>query len=159
MKKDSLKTEEIPFREGDEVMLLVDGFTDIGVKVIINERFEGMLYKDEVYRELSVGEELTGFIKKIRDDNKIDVTLRKGGLQDIDDAKARVLERLKEQGGFLPLSDDSSPELIKERLQMSKKLFKKAIGGLYKDEIISIKHDGIYLKKKKGAKGISAYRF
>ena len=151
--------EKVPYKEGDEVMLLVDSFTDIGIKVIINERFEGMLYKDEVYRKLSVGEELSGFIKKIRDDNKIDVTLRKGGLQDIDDARTRVLESLKEHGGFLPLSDSSSPELIKERLQMSKKLFKKAIGGLYKDEIIAIQHDGIYLKKKKGAKGISAYRF
>jgi len=148
LKKNSLKTEEIPFQEGDEVTLLVDGFTDIGIRVIINERVEGMLYKDEVYRKLSVGEELTGFIKKIRDDNKIDVTLRKGGLQDIDDARARVLERLKEQSGFLPLSDNSSPELIKERLQMSKKLFKKAIGGLYKDEIIEIRQDGICLKKK-----------
>jgi predicted RNA-binding protein (virulence factor B family) len=147
-----MKTEDIPFQEGDEVVLLVDGFTDIGVKVIINERFEGMLYKDEVYRKLSIGEELTGFIKKIRDDNKIDVTLRKGGLQDIDDARARVLERLREQGGFLPLSDNSSPELIRERLQMSKKLFKKAIGGLYKDEIIEIKQDGIHLKKKKAQK-------
>lgn len=159
LKKNSLKTEELPFHEGDEVMLLVDGFTDIGVKVIINERFEGMLYKDEVYRTLSVGEELTGYIKKIRDDSKIDVTLRKGGLKDIADARDRILERLKEHGGFLPLSDNSPPELIKERLQMSKKLFKKAIGGLYKDEVITIQHDGIHLKKKKGAKGISAYRF
>jgi predicted RNA-binding protein (virulence factor B family) len=159
LKRNIFSKDEIPFHEGDEVMLLVDGFTDIGVKVIINERFEGMLYKDEVYRKLSVGEELTGYIKKIRDDNKIDVTVRKGGLQDIADARARVLERLKEQNGFLALTDNSSPELIKEKLQMSKKLFKKAIGGLYKDEIIAMKHDGIYLRKKKGAKGISAYRF
>jgi predicted RNA-binding protein (virulence factor B family) len=147
-----MKTEDIPFQEGDEVALLVDGFTDIGIKVIINERFEGMLYKDEVYRKLSVGDELTGFIKKIRDDNKIDITLRKGGLKDIEDAREKILEKLKEGNGFLPLADNSSHDLIKERLQMSKKLFKKAIGGLYKDEIIEIKQDGIHLKKKKAQK-------
>jgi len=152
MKKNSLKKEEIPFREGDEVSLLVDGITGIGIKVIIDGRFEGLLYKDEIYRKLSVGDELKGFIKKIREDNKIDVTLRKGGLLDIDDAKAAILERLKKSNGFLPLSDSSSPDLIKERLQMSKKVFKKAIGGLYKDEIIAIQQDGIYLKKKKAQK-------
>ena len=139
--------------------MLVDGFTDIGIKVIIDERFEGMLYKDEVYRKLSVGEELTGFIKKIRDDNKIDVTLRKGGLKDIEDARGKILEKLKEGNGFLPLADNSSPDLIKESLQMSKKVFKKAIGGLYKDEIIEIRQDGIYLREKKAQKGINAYRF
>ncbi|MDH4232635.1 MAG: hypothetical protein OEW04_11485 [Nitrospirota bacterium] len=147
-----MKKEEIPFREGDEVSLLVDGITGIGIKVIIDGRFEGLLYKDEIYRKLSVGDELKGFIKKIREDNKIDVTLRKGGLLDIDDAKAAILERLKKSNGFLPLSDSSSPDLIKERLQMSKKVFKKAIGGLYKDEIIAIQQDGIYLKKKKAQK-------
>ena len=140
--------EKIPYKEGEEVMLLVEAFTDIGINVIIDGRYEGLLYKNEVYRKLSIGEQVEGYIKKIREDNKIDVTLRKGGLDDIKDARETILVKLKEHNGFLPLSDNSTPEMIKEILQMSKKLFKKAIGGLYKDEIIEIKQDGIYLRKK-----------
>ena len=140
--------KQIPFREGEEVMLLVEEFTDIGIKVIIDGRYEGMLYKNEVFRKLSVGEQVEGYIKKIRDDNKIDVTLRKGGFDDVKDAREIILARLLNDDGFIPLSDNSPPGLIKEELQMSKKLFKKAIGGLYKDEIIEIKQDGIYLRKK-----------
>lgn len=140
--------KKIPYKEGEEVMLLVEEFTDIGIKVIIDGRYEGMLYKNEVYRKLSTGEQLEGYIKKIREDNKIDVTLRKGGLDDIKDARETILAKLKEHNGFLPLSDNSSPEMIKEELQMSKKLFKKAVGGLYKSEIVEIKQDGICLRKK-----------
>ena len=140
--------EKIPFKEGEEVMLLVEAFTDIGINVIIDGRYEGLLYKNEVYRKLSIGEQVEGYIKKIREDNKIDVTLRKGGLDDIKDARETILAKVKEHNGFLPLSDKSSPEMIKEMLQMSKKLFKKAIGGLYKDEIIEIRQEGISLRKK-----------
>ena len=129
-------------------MLLVEAFTDIGINVIIDGRYEGLLYKNEVYRKLSIGEQVEGYIKKIREDNKIDVTLRKGGLDDIKDARETILAKVKEHNGFLPLSDKSSPEMIKEMLQMSKKLFKKAIGGLYKDEIIEIRQEGISLRKK-----------
>ncbi len=139
--------EKPPFKEGEEVMLLVEAFTDLGVKVIIDGRYEGLLYKSDVFRKLSIGEQLEGYIKKIREDNKIDVTLRKGGLDDIKDARETILKNLNEHDGFLPLSDKSTPEMIKERLQMSKKLFKKAIGGLYKDKIVEIQQDGIHLKK------------
>ncbi|PKL51995.1 MAG: hypothetical protein CVV37_03415 [Nitrospira bacterium HGW-Nitrospira-1] len=144
--------EKIPYKKGEEVMLLVEAFTDIGITVIIDGRHEGMLYKNEVYRKLSIGEQLEGFIKKIRDDGKIDVTLGKGGLDDVKDARETILEKLKNNNGFLPLSDNSTPEMIKEMLQMSKKLFKKAIGGLYKDEVITIKQDGVYLQKGKNDK-------
>jgi len=139
--------EKPPYKEGEEVMLLVEAFTDLGVKVIIDGRYEGLLYKSDVFRELTVGEQLEGYIKKIRDDNKIDVTLRKGGLDDIKDARETILNNLNEHAGFLALSDKSTPEMIKEHLQMSKKLFKKAVGGLYKDKIIEIQQDGIHLKK------------
>jgi len=135
------------YKEGEEVMLLVEAFTDLGIKVIIDGRYEGLLYKSEVFRKLSIGEQLEGYIKKIREDNKIDVTLRKGGLDDIKDARETILARLKEHDGFLPLSDKSNPEMINETLQMSKKLFKKAIGGLYKDKIIELQQDGISLRQ------------
>jgi predicted RNA-binding protein (virulence factor B family) len=141
------RNEKPPYKEGEEVMLLVEEFTDLGVKVIIDGRYEGLLYKSDVFRELTVGEQLEGYIKKIREDNKIDVTLRKGGLDDIKDARETILKNLNEHDGFLPLSDKSTPEMIKEKLQMSKKLFKKAIGGLYKDKIIEIQQEGIHLKK------------
>jgi len=136
--------EKPPFKEGEEVMLLVEAFTDLGVKVIIDGRYEGLLYKSDVFKKLSIGEQLEGYIKKIREDNKIDVTLRKGGPDDIKDARETILKNLNEHDGFLPLSDKSTPEMIKERLQMSKKLFKKAIGGLYKDKIVEIQQDGIH---------------
>ena len=141
------RNDKPPYKEGEEVMLLVEEFTDLGVKVIIDGRYEGLLYKSDVFRELTVGEQLEGYIKKIREDNKIDVTLRKGGLDDIKDAREAILNNLNEHAGFLPLSDKSTPEMIKEKLQMSKKLFKKAIGGLYKDKIIEIQQEGIHLKK------------
>jgi len=136
--------EKPPFKEGEEVMLLVEAFTDLGIKVIIDGRYEGLLYKSDIFRQLSIGEQLEGYIKKIREDNKIDVTLRKGGLDDIKDAMETILKNLNEHDGFLPLSDKSTPEMIKEKLQMSKKLFKKAIGGLYKDKIVEIQQDGIH---------------
>jgi predicted RNA-binding protein (virulence factor B family) len=139
--------EEFPLKEGEEVMLLVEEFTDLGVKVIIDGRYEGLLYKSDVFRKLTIGEQLEGYIKKIREDNKIDVMLRKGGFDDVKYARETILKNLSEHNIFLPLSDKSSPELIKEKLQMSKKLFKKAIGGLYKDGIIEILQDGIQLKK------------
>jgi predicted RNA-binding protein (virulence factor B family) len=152
VKKHRAKQEEISLQEGEEVDLIVDSVTDIGVKVIIDEQYEGLLYKNEIYRELHIGDRLKGFIRKIRDDRKIDVTLRKGGPQDIEDARFVLLRKLKEKKGFLPLSDNSAPGAIREDLQMSKKLFKKAIGGLYKDGIIDLRPDGIHLKKGKGAK-------
>jgi len=139
--------EKIPYKEGEEVMLLVEAFTDLGVKVIIDGRYEGLLYKSDVFRKLSVGEQLEGYIKKIREDNKIDVTLRKGGLDDIKEARETILAWLKEHNGFLALSDKSDPEIIRDTLQMSKKLFKKAVGGLYRDKIIEIQQDGISLRK------------
>jgi len=139
--------EKTPYKAGEEVMLLVETFTDLGVKVIIDGRYEGLLYKSDVFRELAIGDQLAGYIKKIREDNKIDVTLRKGGLDDIKDARETILAWLKEHEGFLPLSDKSNPEMIRETLQMSKKLFKKAIGGLYKDKIIEMQQDGISLRQ------------
>jgi len=139
--------EKIPYKEGEEVMLLVEAFTDLGVNVIIDGRYQGLLYKSEVFRKLKVGEQLEGYIKKIREDDKIDVTLRKGGLDDIKDARETIMATLKEHHGFLPLTDKSKPEMIREELKMSKKLFKKAVGGLYKDKIIEMRQDGISLRK------------
>lgn len=137
--------ENLTVQEGEEVSLIVTHTTDLGINVIINEQHTGLLYKDEVYKDLRMGERLKGYIKNIRPDNKIDVTLQKAGVEGIEPNAAKILQELKEGRGFLGLNDNSHPEDIKTVLQRSKKAFKKAIGSLYKQRLIEIKDDGIYL--------------
>ncbi|RCW57454.1 MULTISPECIES: S1 RNA-binding domain-containing protein [Halanaerobium] len=139
--------ENVGFSEGDRVNILVYKFTDLGATVIINDRYFGLVYENDIYKDIKVGDKLKGYIKKIREDNKIDVSLRKIGYGRIEDAKGKILKKLKNRDGFLPLNDDSSPEKIKKELQISKGSFKKAIGGLYKEKIIDITSKGIKLKK------------
>ncbi len=142
-----IENAQIELNEGAKVDLLIYRFIDFGVQVIINNKYYGLIYNDDLYRKLKIGEQTTGYIKKIRDDKKIDVSLRKQGYGRIEDARKKILDQLMAEDGFLPLHDKSSPGLIKDRLQMSKGSFKKAIGGLYKEKIIDIEKDGIYLKK------------
>jgi predicted RNA-binding protein (virulence factor B family) len=131
--------QQIPeLSEGQEVDLLVAGFTDLGMKVIINNQYQGILYKNEVFRPLNLGEKTRGFIRKIREDNKIDVSLQKAGFEEVTDAAQIVLARLEAAGGKLPLSDKSTPEEIYAALGMSKKTFKKAIGSLYREGKITL---------------------
>jgi len=133
-------------QEGDEVELMIYEFTDLGAKVIINNRYTGVLFRDELYGKPAPGDKLAGFVKKIRDDQKIDVTLRKAGSNDVAEARAKILKALAENGGFLPLNDKSSPEVIAEVVLMSKKTFKKAVGGLYKDGLVVLTAEGISLR-------------
>ena len=141
-----LKKEIEDLAEGDEVDLLVAGFTDLGIKVIINNQYLGILYKNEVFRELSLGEKTPGYIKKIREDQKIDVSLQKSGFAEVTDASELVLQKLQTNGGRLDLSDNSSPEEIYTALGMSKKTFKKAIGTLYRAQNIVLHDTYITLK-------------
>lgn len=131
--------------EGQKVRLLAYDVTDLGYQVVINDTFTGIVYKNEVFEPLRIGDSKEGFIKKIREDNKADVSLRQQGFSAVSDAKSVVLEALQEAGGFLPYHDASSPEEIKKAFKMSKKSFKKAIGGLYKEGKIKIEVDGIKL--------------
>jgi uncharacterized protein len=141
-----LSNEELTVRVGDEVDLIVSHITDIGINVIINELHKGLLYKDEVYDDaIRTGDRLRGFIKTIRPDQKIDVSLQAFGYQKVEPNAQYILDELKASRGFLRLHDNSHPEDIKSVLKMSKKTFKKAIGALYKDKLIEIKEDGIYL--------------
>lgn len=140
-----LEHENIELETGEEVDLIVSHITELGINVIINSKYKGLLYKDEVFENLTPGKKLKGFIKNIREDNKIDVSLVKPGIEGIEENAQIVLEELKSSNGFLRLTDNSHPEEIKTVLKMSKKAFKKAIGTLYKQKIISIKEDGIYL--------------
>lgn len=140
-----LDNSEITVEEGEEVQLWIWNRTDLGYNVIINERHKGLIYHDEFFSEVRYGDRRTGYIKQIRDDNKIDVTLRPIGYDKVEPNAQFILERLEAGEGYMNLHDKSDPDEIRDRLQMSKKTFKKAIGLLYKKEIIRIEDDGIYL--------------
>ncbi len=138
---------DIDLTEGQEVDIMVHEFTDMGVKVIINGKYLGLLYKNEVYKNLKVGDVTKAFVKKIREDNKIDVTIRKKINTEIDEAKAKIMDELQKYDGVLYLTDKSSPDHIQKSLEMSKGMFKKALGGLYKDGLVNLTSEGTYLKK------------
>jgi len=129
---------------GDKVDLLVVRNLAIGFTVLVNEVFEGMLYKSELYQKIAEGQKLVGYVKKIRDDEKIDVSLQAVGFKHtIVKNEIIILNALRQQDGFIALHDKSSPDEIKYQLNMSKKAFKNAVGGLFKQKLISIEEDGI----------------
>lgn len=134
-------------KEFDEVDLIVTNRTDLGYNMIINDIHLGLLYFDEVFEDYKTGDQIKGYIKKIRPDHKIDLTLSKFGYKSIEPNAQKVYDLLKENNGFLPYHDKSDPKLIYNMFKMSKKAFKKAIGSLYKDKQIEIlKEKGIKLK-------------
>lgn len=132
--------------EGDEVDLQVYAFSDLGAKVAINNRFAGLLFRTELIITPACGERMRGYVKKIQEDGKIDVTLRKGGAQEAAEDRDIVLQALKAHNGMLPITDKSTPEAIAQLLRLSKKSFKKAAGGLYKEGLIEMGAEGIRLK-------------
>jgi predicted RNA-binding protein (virulence factor B family) len=133
------------YEDGEEVDLLIAGETDLGFNAIINGKHMGILYKNEVFQPLKRGEKIKGYIKKIREDEKIDLILQKPGYQKVDDISMRILEILKEHGGYMLITDKSEPDAIYNLFGVSKKTFKKAIGALFKHRIISIENKGIRL--------------
>ena len=138
--------ENIPFKAGDKVDLIIAGQSELGWNVVVNKKYLGLIYTSDVFKKLYPLSDEMGYIKTIREDGKIDVTLQKQGfVQNIDEFKQKILDKLEENYGLLYLTDESSPEEIKEELQMSKKNFKKAIGGLYKENVIEILEDKIKL--------------
>lgn len=141
-----LQNEAEDLEIGQEVDLLICDETDLGVRVVVNNKFWGLLFHNEIFQQLEEGQKTIGYVKAIRpEDTKIDITLKKQGMAEVKDARPYIIEALHDANGFLPLNDKSAPELIYEELEMSKKVFKKAIGNLYKDKMITIKKDGIHL--------------
>ena len=141
-----LSNEELTVAEFDTVDIMVSHPSDIGMNVIVNNKHFGLIYKDRIFQDLSVGDKLKGIVKKIRPGNKIDISLGEIGYRNIEPNGELILKALEDNSNYLPLHDKSTPEAIKEQLQMSKKNFKKAIGSLYKQKLIEIKaNDGIYL--------------
>jgi len=144
-----LQNEAEGLEVGQEVEVLICDETDLGVRVIVNNKFWGLLYHNEIFQNLSEGQKTIGYVKTIRlEDHKLDITLKKEGMAEVKDARSLIIEALHDANGFLPLNDKSAPEAIYEELEMSKKVFKKAIGNLYKDKMITIKRDGIHLAEQ-----------
>ncbi len=124
---------------GQGVGLLVANETDLGFSVIIEQRWSGVLYRNEVFQPLKVGDQVAGFIKRVRPDGKVDVALQASGYEEaVADATATLLDALRAAGGRLPLSDSSDPAEIHRVLRMSKKTFKKALGQLYRAGVVTL---------------------
>jgi predicted RNA-binding protein (virulence factor B family) len=134
---------------GQKVDLLIHSLTKIGIMAVIDNRYFGMLYINETYQTLSTGDTCTGYIMRLREDNKIDLTLKKPGYNSVKISGNTIVAILKEAGGFIPCHDKSSPEEIKKIFSMSKKEFKRAIGGLFKKGVLELKKNGIRLKPEK----------
>lgn len=144
-----LSNENLTVEVGDEVDLIVMQATDLGFTVIVNKRHKGLVYENEIFTKINIGDKLKGYVKKIREDNKLDISLHPIGYENFNDTNtALVLEALEKNKGYLAITDKSSPEEIYNTFGMSKKAFKKAIGGLYKQRKITIEAEGI---RKSGA--------
>ncbi|MBU1121594.1 MAG: type I-B CRISPR-associated protein Cas8b1/Cst1 [Candidatus Omnitrophica bacterium] len=135
------------FKKWQEVDIEVYAFTDLGMKVAIKEEYTGLVYKNEIYDEYEKGQKLKAFIKLIREDGKIDVSLQPYQGKHVLSTTDKILKHLEAAGGKLKLNDASSPEEIRNQLQISKTVFKQAIGKLYKQRKIKITYKGIEIVK------------
>lgn len=137
--------DQPPFVLQDKVEVLIYKKTDLGYKVIVNQMFDGMIFANEIFQDLQIGQKHKAYIKKIREDGKIDITLYKTGYNQVVDFSAVLLDAIKNAKGYLALHDKSSAEEIYRAFGVSKKVFKKAVGDLYKKQLIRIESDGLYL--------------
>ncbi|NOX25563.1 MAG: GntR family transcriptional regulator [Deltaproteobacteria bacterium] len=143
-------TQPPAYADGEEVDLLIYDKTNLGYKAIVNDSHLGIVYKNEVFRPINIGQRLKGYIKKIRADLKIDLSLQQAGSQRVDQAAQGVLDIIKDLGGSITVSDQSPPADIYALFGISKKTFKRAVGALYKRELITVGADGIKLAGKEG---------
>ncbi|MEW4540638.1 CvfB family protein, partial [Vibrio cholerae] len=133
------------YTPNQQVDLLIAERSELGFKAIVNGTHWGMIFSSDVFGKLFIGKKLKGYIKSVREDGKIDLSLQKVGVEKMDELSTKILETLEKKGGFLPLSDKSTPEAIFATFRTSKGTFKKTIGGLYKQGKIVIENDGIRL--------------
>jgi len=131
---------------GSKVDLMLWQFTDLGAKMIVNQRYGGLLYRDELPADARPGARCNGYVRQLRADGKLDLTLRAVGVDAAEEARVPLLAALG-RSGTLPLNDQSSPEQIQKHLGLSKKAFKKALGGLYRAGVVVLTPEGIRLKK------------
>lgn len=136
-----------PFVKNEPVNIIVWTPTEIGYKAIVNGKYQGVLYKNEVFKKLSTGQKMKAFIKKVREDGKIDLVLDQPGYEKIDSTAQSIMTLLSKAGGSLPYNDKTDPEVIYRIFGISKKAFKQSIGNLFKQRIITISETGIELVK------------
>jgi predicted RNA-binding protein (virulence factor B family) len=141
----SLDTSELSVNQEVDIMLWAE--TDLGYNVVINKKYKGLLYYNEIFKRVEVGDELKAYVKTIREDGKVDVMLQLKGHLNIEPNAQKIMKLLEVNQGFMPYADHSNAEEIADVFEMSKKAFKKAIGTLYKQQHILIKEDGIYLNQ------------
>jgi predicted RNA-binding protein (virulence factor B family) len=138
--------ENIELKEGEEVNLLILDKTDLGFNVAVNHKYRGLIYENEIFQRLAWGDTVKGYVKIVREDGKIDISLQKQGFENsIEPNSQKVLDVLKANDGHMPFNDKSDSVEIQSQFEMSKKAFKRAIGGLYKQKLILIDEDGIKL--------------
>ena len=140
-----LNNEFLEIKEGEEVDLMVFEELPIGYLVIINNYYKGLIYHNEVFKKINIGDRLKGYVKKIKETNEVDISLQKLGFENVLSNTEFILDYLKKHQGFIKLTDNSSPEEIVALLNMSKKTYKKSIGILYRQQLINIAKDGVYL--------------
>ncbi len=140
-----IKPETQGLKTGQAVNLIVGDKTDLGYKMIVNQKFWGVLHQTDIFRELRYGQQLKGFIKNVRKDYRIDICLKKPGFEQSQSLSNKILSKMEQNKGFSPINDKSPPELIYKEFGVSKKVFKAEVGALYRQKKILIEKDGIRL--------------
>ncbi len=140
-----LRDNEITIQPNDEVEILVCEAVELGIKVIVNQKYWGMLFKNQLFCDVERGQKLRAWVKQVREDGKIDVSLQQPGFKEVLSAEEKILDLLQQNEGYCKLNDNSSPDEIYAELQISKKVFKKAIGKLFREKRIMIEDNGIRL--------------
>lgn len=141
-----LQNHTLTVKEGDAAEVLVMKKTDLGFSVIVNQQHEGLIFESDIFSTLNIGDKIKGYVKQIRDDNKIDIYLQPIGFENFNDPNCEmILATLAAHEGFLPIADKSTPDEIYDQFGISKKAYKKAIGTLYKQRKITLQPDGIKL--------------
>ena len=138
-----LDQQPVSFRRHQKVELLIAERTDLGYKAVIDQSVWGLIHNQDLFQQLRYGQKVSGFIKQVREDGKIDLLLEEPGYAPVTGLAKLIVEQLEQQGGYLPLNDRSSAEQIMARFGVSKKKFKMAIGSLYKQRLIELEADGI----------------
>ena len=132
---------------GQRVDLLIHAFTEIGIMAVVDNRYYGMLYRSETYQTLAIGDRCSAYVMRLREDRKIDLTLKEPGYNSVKGSGESIVDILNAAGGFIACHDKSSPQEIKKIFSMSKKEFKRAVGGLFKRGILELTPEGIRLKQ------------
>lgn len=146
--EDFVFADEIDVKRGDEVDLLLYRESNLGINAVVNNLYQGLIFKSDIHKAVKVGDQVKGYIKQVREDGKIDLLLEPLGYKKSVESNTDVLlKAIKKAGEFLPLTDKSTPEDVKKSVGLSKKAFKRAAGHLYKKKLIEIRNDGLYLVK------------